>query len=140
MQILKGTGIDWRERRLISNLYMAQSVKVRLNRGEKSIVMIGRGVIQECCLSPILFNLCSECLTKEALKGFEHLKIGGQIINSVKYADDLVLLVICLVGLLAPVNGRHVDIRYKFKRSTFIQEPMVIEGVEYREKFKREMV
>jgi len=28
MQILKGTGIDWRERRLISNLYMAQSVKM----------------------------------------------------------------------------------------------------------------
>ena len=34
MQILRGNGIDWRERRLISNLYMAQSVKVRLNRGE----------------------------------------------------------------------------------------------------------
>ena len=31
MQILKETGIDWHERRLISNLYMAQSVKVRLN-------------------------------------------------------------------------------------------------------------
>ena len=28
MQILEGTGIDWRERKLISNLYMAQSVKV----------------------------------------------------------------------------------------------------------------
>ena len=28
MQILKETGIDWRERRSISNLYMAQSVKV----------------------------------------------------------------------------------------------------------------
>jgi len=27
-QILKGTGIDWYERRLISNLYVAQSVKV----------------------------------------------------------------------------------------------------------------
>jgi hypothetical protein len=34
MQILKETGIDWHERRLISNWYMAQSVKVRLNRGE----------------------------------------------------------------------------------------------------------
>ena len=34
MQILKGTGIDWCERRLISNLYMAQSVKGRLDRGE----------------------------------------------------------------------------------------------------------
>jgi hypothetical protein len=31
MQILKENGIDWRERRLISNLYMAQSVKVRMN-------------------------------------------------------------------------------------------------------------
>jgi len=28
MQILKGTGIDWHERRLISNLYMVQSVRV----------------------------------------------------------------------------------------------------------------
>jgi hypothetical protein len=28
MQVLKETGIDWRERRLISSLYVAQSVKV----------------------------------------------------------------------------------------------------------------
>jgi hypothetical protein len=33
MQIIKETGIDWREIRLNSNLYMAQSVKVQLNRG-----------------------------------------------------------------------------------------------------------
>jgi len=92
MQILKETGIDWRERRLISNLYMAQCVKVRLNRGEKRSVKIGRGVRQGCCLSPILFNLYSECLTKEALEGFGDFKIGGQIIHTVKYADDLVLL------------------------------------------------
>jgi len=44
MQILKETGIDWHERRLINNLYMAQSVKVRLNRGETRSVKIGRGV------------------------------------------------------------------------------------------------
>jgi hypothetical protein len=60
MQILKVTGIDWRERRLISNLYMAQSVKVQLNRGETRNVKIGRGVRQGCCLSPVLFNLYSE--------------------------------------------------------------------------------
>jgi hypothetical protein len=40
MQILKETGIDWSERRLISNLYMAQRVKVRLNGGEARIVKI----------------------------------------------------------------------------------------------------
>jgi hypothetical protein len=37
MQILKKTGIDWRERRLISNLYMAESVKVRLNRRRQEV-------------------------------------------------------------------------------------------------------
>jgi len=47
MQILKVR----RVRRLISKLYMAQSVKVRLNRGETRSVKIGRGVGQGCCLS-----------------------------------------------------------------------------------------
>jgi len=55
-------------------------------------VKIGRGVRQRYCLSPILFNLYSECLTKEAVEGFGDFKIGGQIIRTVKYADDLVLL------------------------------------------------
>jgi len=43
-------------------------------------------------LSPILFNLYSEYLTKEALEGLGDYKIGGQILHTVKYADDLVLL------------------------------------------------
>ena len=51
MQILKVNGIAWRERGLISNLYMAQSVKVRLNRGETRSVKIGRGVRQGCCFT-----------------------------------------------------------------------------------------
>jgi len=37
MQTLKGTCIDWRERRLISNLYMDLRVKVRLIRGETKV-------------------------------------------------------------------------------------------------------
>ena len=92
MQILKRIGIDWRERRLISKLYTEQKVKVRLDRGETRSVQTGRGVRQGCCLSPILFNLYSESLTNEALDGLGDFNIGGQIMQTVKYADDLVLM------------------------------------------------
>jgi len=92
MQILNRIDIDWRGRRLISKLNMQQKVKLRLDRGETTSVQIGRGVRQGRCLSPILFNLCSECLTKEALDGLGYFSNGGQIIQTVKYADELVLI------------------------------------------------
>jgi hypothetical protein len=91
MQILKGTGIDWCERRLISKLFMDQSVKVRLDQGEKTTVKSGREVRKGCCLSPILFKVYSDYLTKETLEGFGDFKRGRQIIRTVKYAYDLVL-------------------------------------------------
>jgi len=93
MQILKRTGIDWRERRLVGKFYMNQRVIVRLDRGETRSVQIGRGVRQGYCLSAILFNLYNECLTKEALDGLGDFNIGGEIIQTVKYADELVVVV-----------------------------------------------
>jgi len=71
---------------------MDHRVKVRLDRGEIRSVQSGRGLRQGCCLSLILFNLYSECLTKEALDGLGDFNIGGKIIQTVKYADDLVLM------------------------------------------------
>jgi hypothetical protein len=45
-----------------------------------------------CCLSLNLFNLYSRCPTKEALpKGFGDFKVG-QVICTVKYADDVVVM------------------------------------------------
>ena len=79
MQILKVSGIDWREKRLISKLYMDQGVKVRVDRGETRSVKTGRGVRQGCCLSPILFNLYSELLTRKLWMGFETSRPEGKL-------------------------------------------------------------
>jgi len=79
MQILKRTDIVWRERRMIIKLYMDQKVNIRLDRGETRSVQIGRGVRQGCSLSPILFNLYSECLTKVALNGLGDFIMKGKL-------------------------------------------------------------
>jgi ABC-type hemin transport system ATPase subunit len=56
-------------------------------------VKIGSGVVRQgCYLSLILFNLYSKYLAKAAVEGFGGFQIGGQIICTMKYADDLVLL------------------------------------------------
>jgi len=44
-------------------------------------------------VSLALFNSYSECLTEEALDGLGDFEVGwGQIIQTVKYTDDLVLM------------------------------------------------
>jgi hypothetical protein len=42
MQIVKGTGIDWQEGRLIIKLYMGQSVQIKLDQREGRLVKTGR--------------------------------------------------------------------------------------------------
>jgi len=49
------------------------------------------GVKQGWCLSPIIFKLYSEYLTKDALDRFGISELG-QVTRCVKYADDPVLL------------------------------------------------
>jgi hypothetical protein len=92
MLILKRTTIDCLERRLISKLYMDQSVKIKLDQKKTRCVKIGRVVEQGCCFSPILINLYSKYLTKEALEGFGDFLIRELLILTGKYADDLALL------------------------------------------------
>ena len=43
-------------------------------------------------MSPSLFNLYSECLNKEALDGLGVFKVGGKIIQTVKYSDEFVIM------------------------------------------------
>jgi hypothetical protein len=55
-------------------------------------VKVEIGVRKGYCLSHILFNLCSEYLTNEALEWFVDFKMEEYVICTVKYADKFVLL------------------------------------------------
>ena len=41
LSILKNTGVDWRDRRLISKLYTGQTAVVRIGRNTQNYVLLG---------------------------------------------------------------------------------------------------
>ena len=93
MDILKDIGMDWRDRRLVTNLYMNQTVTVRINNEESDPGIVGRGVRQGCLLSPSLFKTYAEAMMKEALDGIKDgVKVGGRPVQAIRYADDQAMI------------------------------------------------
>ena len=78
MKIIKGTGINLRKKFGQQIVHESESLTNTVH-GETRRVKDGRTVRQGCCLSPILFNLYSECLTMESLEGFGHFKREVQV-------------------------------------------------------------
>ena len=78
---------------LLKELYTSQVATVRTEFGETNAIAIGRGVQQGCILSPVLFNSYAENIMREALINWNGgVKIGGQRIANLRYADDTTLL------------------------------------------------
>src|SRR6476469_9523530 len=74
---------------MISELYMNQEAVVRIAGGESDSGIIGRGVRQGCPLSLLLFSIYAKMMMKEALENVEEgIRVGGELIKDVKYADD----------------------------------------------------
>jgi len=93
MNALRRKGVDWKERRLIGNLYMGQRVKIRIDGEYSEPGKIGRGVRQGCPLSPILFNIYIEEIVRESLDEMnEGIKVGGKLVKALRFADDQAML------------------------------------------------
>ena len=90
MGILKKIRVDWKERRLVSNLYMKQRIKVRIGEEMSEGREIEKG--DGCPLSPTLFNIYLEYLMRNCFLNTVGVNIGGRRIKYIRFADDMVLL------------------------------------------------
>ena len=89
LQILKSLGVDWKDRRLITNLYMHQKAVIKIMHEYSEESDMGRGVRQGCCMSPLLFSIYAEAMMVEAMDGMdEEIKVGGKLVYDVRFADD----------------------------------------------------
>lgn len=135
MQILKDLQVDWKDRRLIKDLYMRQEAVVRLTSGETEPAGIGRGVRQGCPLSPLLFSIYAESMMKEALDKIEEgVKIGGRLVKDVRFADDQGMVADTNAGLQRLMNGLQEEAdRYGMKVNVKKTKTMVISREESKE-------
>ena len=78
----------------LRNMYAGQEATVRTGHGTTGWFQIGKGVHQDCILSPCLFNLYAEYIRRNA--GLEEaqtgIKTAGRNINNLRYADDITLM------------------------------------------------
>ena len=91
-KILKEMGIPDHLTCLLRNLYAGQDATIETGHGTTDWFQIGKGVRQECILSPGLFNLYAEYIMRYG--GLDEaraeIKIAG--INNLRYADDTTLM------------------------------------------------
>src|SRR2546425_9815896 len=103
-EILKSLHIDWRNRRLLQDLYMRQEAVVRTVGGDSDPGVIGRRVRQGCPISPLLFSIYAEVMMIEASEDMEGVPVGGQLVSDVRIADDQGMMAGTEMGLQRLMN------------------------------------
>ena len=93
-KILQEMGIPDHLTCFLRNLYAGQEAIARTGHGTRDWFKIGKGVHQDCILSPCLFNLYAEYIMRNT--GLEEaqagIKIARRNINNLRYADDTTLI------------------------------------------------
>ena len=73
---------------ILRNLGSGQEATVRTRHGTTDWFQIGKGVLQDCILSPCLFNLYAEYIMRNARldEAQTGIKIAGRNIDNLRYA------------------------------------------------------
>jgi len=93
-EILQEMGIPDHLSCTLRNLYAGQEETVRTGHGTTDWFLIGKGVCQDCLLSPCLFNLYTEYIMPNARldEAQAGIKIAGRNISNLRYAGDTTLM------------------------------------------------
>jgi hypothetical protein len=134
MDVLKQLQVDWKDRRLIYDLYMRQQAVIKVADGESEPGEIGRGVRQGCPLSPLLFSIYAEAMMSEAMEDIdEGVSVGGELIKDVRFADDQAMMACTEQGLQEVMDGLNGTAkRYDMKINVKKTKSMVVSRDEGR--------
>ena len=91
IELLQSLDIDPQDVKLLANLYWNQQAAVRHNGEISESIIIKQGVLQGCVASPHLFVLYTEMIMR-SINDMEGIKMGGHVINNLRYADDTVII------------------------------------------------
>ena len=91
VELLQSLDVDDADTRLLTNLYWTQTTAVRCDKDLSQWMSIKQGVRQGCLASPHLFALYTEMIMRE-IEDMEGFRIGGKVVNNIRYADDTVIL------------------------------------------------
>ena len=99
-------------------MQVRKQLTVRTGHGTTDWFQIGKGVCQDCILSPCLFNLYAEYIMRDA--GLKEAQAGietaSRNINNLRYADDTTVLTESeeeLKSLLMKVKGESEKVGLK---------------------------
>ena len=79
---------------LLRNLYAGQEATASTEQGTTDCFQIGKGVNQDCILSPYLFNFYAEYIIRNAEldEAQAGIKTAERNINNLRYVDDITLM------------------------------------------------
>ena len=86
-KILQEVGIPDHITCLLRHLYAGQEAIVRAGHGTTDWFQIGKGVRQGCILSPCLFNLYAEYITRHA--GLDEAQLESRLLGEISITSDM---------------------------------------------------